>query len=110
LKVGRRRGRRPTFRLESEPFVPRVTRSFNTDLSELAYQIGRSDAFERIQREFKSGQIDDQEAQERVLDLIDAGICRFFGDHGPEEWTWKLNEAEMGKLASMLYRERLGAS
>lgn len=90
--------------------MPRVTRSFNTDLSELAYQIGRSDAFERIQREFQSGAIDDQEAQELLLDLIDSGICKFFGDHGPEEWTWKLNESEMGKLASVLYRERLGAS
>jgi hypothetical protein len=87
-----------------------VSRSFNTDLSELAYQIGRSEAFERIAREFAAGDIDDQEAQERLLDLIDLGTCKFFGDHGPEEWSWKLDEAEMGKLASILYRERLGAS
>ena len=90
--------------------MPRVTRTFNTDLAELAYQIGRSDAFERILKEFKAGAIDDQEAQERVLDLIDVGVCRFFGDHGPEEWSWKLDESEMSKLASMLYREALGAS
>jgi hypothetical protein len=87
-----------------------VNRSFNTDLAELAYQIGRSEAFERIAREFASGEIDDQEAQERLLDLLDLGACKFFGDHGPEDWTWKLDEAEMGKLASILYRERLGAS
>lgn len=90
--------------------MPRVSRTFNTDLAELSYQIGRSEAFERIAREFQSGEIDDQEAQERLLDLLDLGNCRFFGDHGPEEWTWKLDESEMGKLASMLYRERLGAS
>jgi hypothetical protein len=90
--------------------VPRVSRTFNTDLAELAYQIGRSEAFERIEREFKAGEIDDQEAQERLIDLIDLGSCRFFGDHGPEEWTWKLDEHEMSKLASQLYRERLGAS
>jgi hypothetical protein len=87
-----------------------VNRSFNTDLAELAYQIGRSEAFERIAREFASGEIDDQEAQERLLDLLDTGHAKFFGDHGPEDWTWKLDEAEMGKLASILYRERLGAS
>ena len=90
--------------------MPRVTRTFNTDLAELAYQIGRSEAFERIAHEFRSGEIDDQEAQERLLDLIDLGNCRFFGDHGPEEWSWKLEEREMGQLASLLYRERLGAS
>jgi hypothetical protein len=90
--------------------LPRVSRTFNTDLAELAYQIGRSEAFERIEREFRAGEIDDQEAQERLIDLIDLGNCRFFGDHGPEEWTWKLDESEMSKLASQLYRERLGAS
>jgi hypothetical protein len=90
--------------------LPRVSRTFNTDLAELAYQIGRSEAFERIEREFRAGEIDDQEAQERLIDLIDLGNCRFFGDHGPEEWTWKLDESEMSKLASQLYRERLGGS
>jgi hypothetical protein len=94
---------------KKEVSVARATRSFNTDVAELAYQIARSDQFERIVNEFRSGAIDDQEAQERILDLLDAGNCKFFGDHGPEEWSWKLNEAETGKLASSLFRESLGA-
>lgn len=90
--------------------MARATRSFNTDVAELAYQIGRSDQFERIASEFRSGAIDDQEAQERLHDLIDSGFCRFFGDHGPEDWGWKLDEREIGKLASLLYRENLGGT
>jgi hypothetical protein len=90
--------------------MPRATRTFETDLTELAYQIGRSDAMERVHREFKAGTIDDQEAQEQILELLDNGWCKLFGDRGPEEWRWALNESEQGKLASVLYRERLGAS
>lgn len=84
--------------------MPRATRTFNTDLAELVYQIARSDQFEKIRREFNSGEIDDQDAQERVLDLVDNGNCRFYGDHGLEEWSWKLNEAESGALANQLFR------
>lgn len=88
--------------------MPRATRTFETDLAELSYQIARSDAFERIRQEFADGRVDDQEAQERVSDLVDGGHCRFFGDHGPEEWGWKLTEYEMGQLIGSLYR-KLGA-
>lgn len=84
--------------------MPRATRTFNTDLGELVYQIARSEQFERIRREFHDGVIDDQDAQERVLDLVDGGNCKFYGDHGPEEWGWKLNELESSTLANQLYR------
>lgn len=90
--------------------MPRATRTFNTDLAELAYQIGRSDAVAQIATDFQSGQIDDQEAQERLLELLDFGSCKLYGDHGPEEWSWKLTEREQGTLASTLYRERLGGT
>lgn len=85
--------------------MARATRTFETDLTDLGYQIGRSEAFERIKSEFATGAIDDQEAQERVLDLLDAGHCRLFGDRGLEEWSWVLSEREMGTLAGTLYRE-----
>ncbi len=89
--------------------MPRATRTFNTDLAELAYQIARSDGFVRIATEMRAGQIDDQEAQEQLLELIDNGICKFYGDHGPEEWRWALAEAEAGKLAGALFRAHLEA-
>ncbi|MDB5098323.1 MAG: hypothetical protein JWM80_2744 [Cyanobacteria bacterium RYN_339] len=90
--------------------MPRATRTFNTDLAELAYQIGRSDAFGRINAEFQGRVIDDQEAQERVLELLDTGNCKLYGDHGPEEWSWALDERETSVLASTLYREGLGGT
>lgn len=90
--------------------MARASRTFNTDLTELAYQIARSDQFGRIKADFTAGHIDDQEAQERLLELLDFGSCKFYGDHGPEEWGWKLDEAEMGRLASMLFRDSLGAA
>ena len=90
--------------------MARATRSFETDLAELAYQIARSDAFQRIVVEFRSGETDDQEAQERILELLDAGRCKFFGDRGLEEWGWTLNEREAGSLAGTLYREGIEAS
>ena len=85
--------------------MPRATRTFETDLAELAYQIARSDAFQKICSEFREGLSDDQEAQERILELLDAGRCKFFGDRGPEEWSWVLTEREAGALAATLYRE-----
>jgi hypothetical protein len=90
--------------------MARATRTFNTDLTELAYQIGRSDAFNLILGDFKSNTIDDQEAQERLMELLDFGNCKFYGDHGPEEWSWKISEVELGRLASSLYREQLGGT
>ena len=85
--------------------MPRATREFETDLAELAYQIGRSEAFQRIVQDFKQGACDDQEAQERILELLDFGRCKFQGDRGPEAWAWVLSERESGSLAAALYRD-----
>lgn len=85
--------------------MARATRTFETDLAELAYQIARSDAFQRIVADFKAGETDDQEAQERILELLDAGRCKFFGDRGLEEWGWVLDEREAGQLAGSLFRQ-----
>ncbi|MEB3328950.1 MAG: hypothetical protein VKQ33_06930 [Candidatus Sericytochromatia bacterium] len=88
--------------------MPRATRCFETDLGELAYQIARSDAYQRLVSEFRARRVDDQELQENVLELLDGGRCKFFGDRGPEEWSWVLSEAEVGKLAATLFREAVG--
>ncbi|MEB3222004.1 MAG: hypothetical protein VKS61_07980 [Candidatus Sericytochromatia bacterium] len=88
--------------------MPRATRSFETDLGELAYQIARSDSYQRLVADFKTGRVDDQELQENLLELLDTGRCRFFGDRGPEEWGWVLSEPEVGKLAANLFREAVG--
>lgn len=85
--------------------MARATRTFETDLAELAYQIARSDAFQRIVEEFKAGETDDQEAQERILEMLDAGRAKFFGDRGLEEWSWVLSEREASSLAATLFRE-----
>lgn len=85
--------------------MARASRTFETDLAELAYQIARSDAFQRIVAEFRGGEVDDQEAQERILELLDNGRCKFLGDRGPEEWSWVLTEREAGSLAATLYRD-----
>ncbi len=88
--------------------MARATRTFETDLAELAYQIARSEAFQRIVAEFRAGETDDQEAQERILELLDAGRCKFFGDRGHEEWSWVIDEREAGSLAGALFREGIG--
>jgi len=88
--------------------VPRATRAFETDLGDLAYQIARSDSYARIVEDFKLGRTDDQEAQERILELLEVGRCKFFGDRGPEEWGWVLNEMEQSRLAGQLFREAVG--
>ena len=85
--------------------MARATRTFETDLAELAYQIARSDAFQRIVQDFRTQACDDQEAQERILELLDTGRCKFHGDRGPEEWSWVLDEREAGGLAAALFRE-----
>lgn len=90
--------------------MARATRSFETDLAELAYQIGRSEAFERLKADFQAGRQDDQEAQEALMDLLESGRCQFYGDNGPEEWRWTLTERESATLAARLYRDGLGAS
>lgn len=88
--------------------MPQVTRSFDTDLAELAYQIQRSEAFFRLEEGLRAGAFDEQEAQEKLLDLIDAGHCRLEGDRGWEQWSWALNEREAASLALTLFRNGLG--
>jgi hypothetical protein len=39
---------------------------------------------------------------------LEAGRCKFFGDRGPEEWGWVLNELEQSRLAGQLFREAVG--
>lgn len=85
--------------------MPRATREFETDLTELAYQIGRSEAFQKIIQDFRAQECDDQEAQERILELLDLGRCKFHGDRGHEAWSWVLSERESGTLAATLFRE-----
>ena len=88
--------------------MPRATRTFETDLAELEYQLGRSEGVERIARDLHAGEIDDQEAQSRLMELLERGHCRVQGDRGGEEWSFVLNEAELSRLANALYRERIG--
>lgn len=90
--------------------MARATRSFETDLSELAYQIGRSEAFEKLKADFEAGRQDDQEAQESLMDLLESGRCHFYGDTGPEEWRWTLTERESATLAARLFRDHLEAN
>ena len=90
--------------------MPRATRTFMTDLAKLQYQIGRSDQFSRLERDFRSGEKDEQAVQEAVVELLELGRCRFLGDHGPEEWSWSLDDRELASLANRLYREQLGGS
>lgn len=88
--------------------MARATRTFETDLADLSYQIGRSEGFDRIRQDLEARDIDDQEAQERIADLLDNGHCKLYGDRGPEEWSWKLSEYETGQLIGALYRHLLG--
>lgn len=89
--------------------MPRVMRSYETDVDDLCYQIARSDKFTEIRSDFETGEISDDEAQEQIADLLDAGTCRLEGDRGREQLEWALSEAEMAKLISQLYRQYLGA-
>jgi len=87
----------------------KISRSYETDLDDLSYQISKSDAFGDIRAMFQRGEIDDQDAQERLLNLIMDGRAHTYGDRGPEELSWKLSERDMGRLTSVLYRQYLGA-
>lgn len=87
----------------------KISRSYETDLDDLGYQLSKSDAFSDIRAMFQRGEIDDQDAQERLLDLSMHGKAQTYGDRGPEELSWKLTEAQIGRLTSMLYRQYLGA-
>ncbi len=89
--------------------MPKVTRTYETDLDDLGYQISRSYQFTEIREEFTSGEVSDDEAQEQISDLIDVGRCVVDGDRGSEQLQWALSEAEMARLISQLYRQYLGA-
>lgn len=88
--------------------LPKIARSYETDLGDLAYMVARGDRFGHIRAMFGAGDIDDQEAQERILDLLMDGRCRMDGDRGEEDLTWSLSERELATLASNLYCEYLG--
>lgn len=87
----------------------KISRSYETDLDDLGYMISKSDAFAEIRSRLERGEVDDQDAQERLLDLVMHGRTSTYGDRGPEELGWKLSEADMGRLTSLLYRQYLGA-
>lgn len=87
----------------------KISRSYETDLDDLSYQLSKSDAFSDIRAMFQSGAIDDQDAQERLLNLSLDGRAHTYGDRGPEDLSWKLSEADAGRLTSLLYRQYLGA-
>ncbi|MBU6430015.1 MAG: hypothetical protein KGR26_13455 [Cyanobacteria bacterium REEB65] len=89
--------------------MPEITRTYQTDLDDLAYQISRSEAFGEIRRALDSTEIDDQQAQSGLLDLVQCGKCTVAGDHGREIFRWALSEVEAGRLTSLLYRHYLGA-
>ncbi|HEY9900366.1 MAG TPA: hypothetical protein V6D00_14420 [Pantanalinema sp.] len=89
--------------------MPRVTRTYETDLDDLAYQISRSDKFNTIKDDFASTEITDDVAQEQIEALLDGGACRLVGDRGPEVLEWALSESEMARMISQLYRLYLGA-
>jgi len=87
-----------------------ITRTYDTDIGDLAYQISRSDAFGEIRERLRARELDDQDAQSELLDLVLEGVCRVQGERGPEEFRWTMSEAEAGRLTSILYRDYLGAS
>ncbi|HEY9857482.1 MAG TPA: hypothetical protein V6D05_17185 [Stenomitos sp.] len=89
--------------------MPKVTRTYETDLDDLGYQISRSGQFSEIRDDFSNGRVSDDLAQEQISDLIDYGRCIVDGDRGSEQLEWALSEAEMARLISQLYRQYLGA-
>lgn len=89
--------------------MPKVTRTYETDLDDLGYQISRSYQFAGIRDDFTAGRVPDDAAQELISDLIDAGRCVVDGDRGSELLEWALSESEMARMISQLYRQYLGA-
>jgi hypothetical protein len=90
--------------------MPQITRTYETDMADLAYQISRSDAFTDIRQRLGAAELDDQSAQAELLDLVLDGCCKVQGERGLEEFRWTMSEAEAGRLTSLLYREYLGAA
>jgi hypothetical protein len=90
--------------------LPRVLRSFNTDLDELYYQLTRSDYILSLKQQFQDQTLDEQEVQECLDEFVLTGRCRLEGDRGLEEWAWTLTEREAAIIASRLYLQDLGGS
>ncbi len=86
-----------------------ITRTYESDMADLAYQISRSDSFFEIRDRLRSRELDDQDAQSELLDLVLEGSCRVQGERGHEEFRWTISETEAGRLTSILYRDYLGA-
>ena len=89
--------------------MPQVTRTYETDMADLAYQISRSDAFAEIRDHLVRGLLQDQDAQSELLELAQNGSCIVQGERGREAFRWALSEADTGRLTSILYRDFLGA-
>lgn len=87
-----------------------ITRTYETDMADLAYQISRSEAFADIRERLRRGEVQDQDAQSELLDLVMDGRCCVLGERGMEEFRWTITEAEAGRLTSILYRDYLGAT
>lgn len=90
--------------------MPRVTRTYETDLDDLAYQISRSHAFTGLRDDFVAGRVADDQAQEAISELLDGGVCRLEGDRGAEVWEWALVEADLARMIGRLYRDYLGGA
>lgn len=88
--------------------MPKITRTYDTDLEDLAYQIGRSHSFLALRDDFAAHRVHDDEAQGAIADLIEGGGCRLDGDRGEESLHWALGEREAALLISRLYRDYLG--
>lgn len=86
-----------------------ITREYETDMADLAYQISRSEHFTDIRERLKRGELQDQDAQSELLDMVLDGSCKVMGERGLEEFRWALSETEAGRLTSILYRDYLGA-
>ncbi len=87
-----------------------ITRTYDTDMADLAYQISRSLNFGEIREKLTHGLLKDQDAQSELLDLVIDGICKVMGERGQEEFRWAITEIEAGRLTSILYRDYLGAA
>lgn len=86
-----------------------ITRTYETDMADLAYQISRSENFGDIREKLKRGELQDQDAQSELLDMVIDGRCSVMGERGQEEFRWAISEIEAGRLTSILYRDYLGA-
>ncbi|MEB3185866.1 MAG: hypothetical protein VKP72_00340 [bacterium] len=87
--------------------MPRITRTYQIDLDELIYHITCSDAFQELCRAFRTREISDLEAQERLLEVLERGRMTTVGERGPEVWEWSLPERELATLTARLVADHL---